>query len=57
MQKFLIWAGYSCGKAGADGVLGKDSDSAIRRFQKAHGLTVDGGWGPKCNAKSKTIKR
>ena len=57
MQKFLIWAGYSCGKAGADGVLGKDSDSAIRRFQKANGLTVDGGWGPKCNDKAKTIKR
>lgn len=57
MQKFLIWAGYSCGKAGADGVFGKDSDSAVRKFQKANGLTVDGGWGPKCNDKAKTIKR
>lgn len=57
MQKFLIWAGYSCGKAGADGVFGKDSDSAVRRFEKAYGLTVDGVWGPRCNEIAKTIKR
>lgn len=57
MQKFLIWAGYSCGKTGADGDFGDATLSAVKAFQKANGLAVDGGWGIKCNAKAKTIKR
>lgn len=46
VQEALIAAGYSVGKAGADGRKGKDTDSAIRRFQLARGLSVDGKVGP-----------
>lgn len=42
VQKALISNGYSCGSTGADGVFGSDTDSAVRAFQKAKGLTVDG---------------
>lgn len=46
LQALLIAAGYSCGKAGADGICGKDTVAAIKKFQKAAGLTVDGIAGP-----------
>jgi uncharacterized protein (TIGR02594 family) len=42
IQTALIKAGYSCGASGADGVWGRDSIGACRRFQIAKGLTVDG---------------
>jgi len=42
IQAALIQAGYSCGKAGADGVWGRDSIAACKRFQAAKGLLVDG---------------
>ena len=51
MQKRLIKVGYSCGAAGADGDFGSDTDSALRKFQKDNGLTVDGQYGPKSKAK------
>lgn len=51
MQENLIYVGYSCGKAGADGDFGSGTDSAVRAFQKANGLTVDGKYGVKSKAK------
>jgi len=45
IQKALKKAGYNPGPA--DGKIGKRTESAIRRFQKAKGLTADGVVGPK----------
>ena len=47
MQQRLVYLGYSVGKYGADGIFGKDTDSAVRKFQKARGLAIDGIVGPK----------
>lgn len=51
MQTMLIACGYSCGSAGADGDFGSGTNSGLRAFQKANGLTVDGKYGPKSKAK------
>ncbi len=51
MQKMLIKVGYSCGATGADGDFGSDTDSALRKFQKDNGLTVDGQYGTNSKAK------
>lgn len=40
LQRLLNALGYSCGSA--DGIWGKNTDAAVRKFQKAKGLTVDG---------------
>jgi uncharacterized protein (TIGR02594 family) len=42
IQKALIDAGYDVGKAGADGIWGRDSQVACKRFQFSKGLPVDG---------------
>lgn len=42
LQEALINAGYDVGKTGADGVLGKNTEAAIKQYQKDNGLTVDG---------------
>ena len=42
LQEALIGAGYDVGKTGADGVLGKNTEAAIKKYQEANGLTVDG---------------
>ena len=57
MQKFLIWAGFSCGNAGADGEFGAGTLSAVKAFQKHYKLKVDGGFGKQCLDKAKTIKK
>lgn len=47
MQTMLIKCGYSCGSCGADGLFGNDTDKAVRAFQSANNLDVDGLYGPK----------
>ena len=50
MQNMLIVCGYSCGVYGADGEFGGDTETALKKFQKAAGLDVDGLYGPKSKA-------
>lgn len=42
IQAALLANGYSVGECGIDGYCGRDTDTAIRAFQKDHGLVVDG---------------
>lgn len=44
-QMFLNLHGYACGNA--DGIFGPKTDTAVRKWQKDHGLVVDGIIGPK----------
>jgi peptidoglycan hydrolase-like protein with peptidoglycan-binding domain len=46
MQILLIGYGYSCGPDGADGDFGKNTEKAVRAYQKATGKVVDGTAGP-----------
>lgn len=51
IQKNLIDQGFSVGAAGADGKFGNATLSAVKAFQKAMGLAVDGIVGPDTWAK------
>lgn len=42
IQKRLIKLGYSLPKYGADGKFGEETYQAVRKFQQANGLSVDG---------------
>lgn len=42
LQQRLIELGYSVGKYGVDRSFGRDTESAVKKFQKDHGLKVDG---------------
>lgn len=42
LQKRLIARGYACGRSGADGIFGRDTQAAVRAFQGSARLTVDG---------------
>ncbi len=55
LQKFLNWYG-NYGLA-IDGSFGNLTDAALRKYQKAAGLTVDGYFGKNSLAKAKTIKK
>ncbi|EEG75440.1 N-acetylmuramoyl-L-alanine amidase [[Clostridium] hylemonae] len=46
LQEKLISLGYSCGSSGADGILGQDTQRAVKAYQKDHGLAADGIVGP-----------
>lgn len=54
LQNNLISLGYSCGSAGADGDFGSGTEAAVRAFQKAYGLTIDGIAGPQTLAAIQT---
>lgn len=55
LQQKLIKCGYSCGSTGADGIFGSDTKTAVRAFQKDHGLSVDGLAGEKTMAKLNSV--
>ena len=42
LQTALMSAGYDVGTAGADGIFGKKTEAAVKAYQKANGLVVDG---------------
>ena len=42
LQRLLIAAGFGCGSCGADGDFGIGTQSAVRAYQQANGLAVDG---------------
>lgn len=46
LQILLIGYGYSCGRYGADGDFGGDTEKAVEAYQKDRGLEVDGVVGP-----------
>lgn len=50
VQDLLIGMGFDCGPAGADSIFGDGTDGAVRAFQEAQGLEVDGVIGPKTQA-------
>ena len=45
-QAILEAFGYKCGGYGADGIFGSGTESAVKKFQKAKGLSADGIIGP-----------
>lgn len=47
MQILLIGYGYGCGKYGADGDFGANTDTALRNFQRKYNLEIDGVCGEK----------
>ena len=47
MQSLLISRGYSLPRYGADGDFGSETLAAVKKYQKDHGLAVDGVVGPK----------
>lgn len=42
VQQQLIKKGYSCGKWGADGIFGFDTEKAVKAFQLNNNLDIDG---------------
>lgn len=54
LQRLLICQGYDLGKYGADGSFGDATDGAVRAYQKANKLEVDGSVGQ--NTWSKLLK-
>ena len=47
IQKILVKEGYDVGKCGIDGQYGKDTQAAVKKFQKDKGLVADGIVGTK----------
>ena len=54
LQRLLLALGYDLKGYGADGSFGNATDEAVRKFQKANGLAVDGSVGK--NTWSKILK-
>ena len=50
LQKALTAKGFALPKYGADGDFGSETENAVKAFQRAEKLTVDGIAGPNTNA-------
>lgn len=57
LQTDLKSLGYNVGQYGADGIFGRDTKDAVMKFQKFHGLVVDGLVGPKTLNKIASLKK
>lgn len=55
LQKFLNW--YGNYKLEIDGSFGSATEKAVKAFQKATGLKIDGIFGTKSLSKAKSIKK
>lgn len=55
LQKFLAW--YGTYTDSIDGSAGPNTDKAIRQYQSAEGLKVDGSFGPASLAHAKTVRK
>ena len=55
LQLFLNWAGGS--GLDVDGIIGSNTISAVKSYQKNFSLVVDGLFGQKCLVKAKTIRK
>lgn len=51
LQKRLIEAGYGVGTAGADGIFGKDTEAALKKFQEDMGVLSDGTYNTETHTK------
>ena len=49
-QAMLLQCGYDVGPDGADGDFGRNTEAAVKAFQKAHSLAADGIIGPRTHA-------
>ena len=55
LQLYLQWYGVYSAKVDKD--FGAKTDAAVRAFQEAEGLTVDGWFGPTCLKRARKIKK
>lgn len=54
LQQSLMDAGLTLNH-GADGIFGRETEQAVLRFQREHGLTVDGIAGPETNQRLREV--
>lgn len=57
LQQVLIALGFDCGKWGADGEFGDATQAAVRAFQRANYIGVDGVFGPVSYATLLNVQR
>ena len=57
LQEDLIKLGYNLDPYGADGSFGAKTETTVMKFQRDHGLEVDGKAGPKTQAKLEEMLR
>ncbi len=50
LQQMLMLLGYDLHKYEDDGVFGEETETALKKFQRQHGLEVDGKYGDKSHA-------
>ena len=55
VQRRLEALGYDIGNSGADGIIGKNTEAAIKAFQDASGCVVDGEITAKCKTWRKLL--